>query len=54
MTPAPTFAFVTLGSGDFLGSTVRDLALANTLHRRGYKVVVYWMLEINREMADPG
>lgn len=54
MDEAPVFAFVTMGSGDFLGATVRDLALANTLHRRGYKVVVYWMMEVNDEMADPG
>lgn len=54
MTPAPTFAFLTMGSGDYLGSTVRDLALANALHRRGYKVVIYWMMEINEELADAG
>ncbi|WP_026354101.1 glycosyltransferase family 4 protein [Massilia niastensis] len=54
MSQAPVFAFVTMGSGDFLGATVRDLALANMLHRRGYKVVVYWMMETNEEMADPG
>ncbi|ACO79113.1 Glycosyl transferase, group 1 [Azotobacter vinelandii CA] len=50
----PTFAFVTIGSGSYLGSTVRDLTLANILHRRGYKVVVYWMMEWNPELADPG
>jgi len=50
----PTFAFVTLGSGSYLGSTVRDLTLANILHRRGYKVLVYWMMEWNPELADPG
>ena len=54
MRQAPSFAFVTMGSGDFLGATVRDLALANALHRRGYKVVVYWMMEMNEEIADPG
>jgi glycosyltransferase involved in cell wall biosynthesis len=54
MSQAPVFAFVTMGSGDFLGATVRDLALANALHRRGYRVVVYWMMETNEEMADPG
>jgi len=54
MKPAPTFAFVTMGSGDYLGSTVRDLALANALHRRGYKVVIYWMMETHGELADPG
>jgi len=49
-----TFAIVTMGSGDYLGSTVRDLALANALYRRGYKVVIYWMMEVNAELADPG
>jgi len=33
---------------------VRDLMLANALHRRGFKVVVYWMMEINADLADPG
>jgi glycosyltransferase involved in cell wall biosynthesis len=54
MHPTPTFAIVTIGSGDHLGSTIRDLALANALHRRGYKVVIYWMMEINAELADDG
>jgi glycosyltransferase involved in cell wall biosynthesis len=49
-----TFAIVTMGSGDYLGSTVRDLALANALQRRGHKVVIYWMMEVNAELADPG
>jgi len=54
MSQEPSFAFVTMGSGDFLGATVRDLALANALHRRGYKVAVYWMMETNEEMAEAG
>ena len=54
MSQTHSFAFVTMGSGGFLGSTVRDLALANALHRRGYKVAVYWMMELNEDMADPG
>jgi len=49
-----TFAFVTIGTGSYLGSTVRDLTLANSLHRRGYKVVIYWMLDWNPALADPG
>lgn len=49
-----TFAFVTIGSGSYLGSTVRDLTLANHLHRRGYKVVVYWMMECNPDHVDKG
>lgn len=51
---APTFGFVTIGSGSYLGSTIRDLSIANLLHRRGFKVVIYWMLECQRELADPG
>ena len=54
MSANPTFAFVTIGSGSYLGSTVRDLTIANVLHRRGYKVVIYWMMEWQRELADPG
>lgn len=54
MKQTASFAFVTICSGDFLGSTVRDMALANALHRRGYKVVVYWMMGMNEEMAEPG
>jgi len=49
-----SFAFITMGSGGYLGSTVRDLALANALHRRGFKVVVYWMMELNEDMVDAG
>jgi glycosyltransferase involved in cell wall biosynthesis len=54
MMPTSRLAFLTMGSGDYLGSTVRDLALANALHRRGHKVVIYWMMEINEELADAG
>jgi glycosyltransferase involved in cell wall biosynthesis len=54
MQRSPSFAFVTIGSGDYLGSTVRDLAIANVLHRRGFKVTVYWMMESTPELADPG
>lgn len=50
----PTFAFVTIGSGTYLGSTMRDLALANSLHRRGFKVVVYWMMECKPELVEDG
>lgn len=50
----PTYAFVTIGSGSYLGSTVRDLTIANHLHRRGYKVVVYWMMECNPDLVDEG
>lgn len=50
----PTFAFLTVGSGTFPGSMARDLAIANVLHRRGYKVAIYWMLAWSRELAEPG
>lgn len=54
MKTVQSFAIVTMGSGDYLGSTVRDLALANVLHRRGFKVAIYWMMELNEALADPG
>src|SRR5690606_10618661 len=54
MTDQPTFAFVTIGSGSYVGSTVRDLILANALHRRGFKVAVYWMMECKPELAADG
>lgn len=50
----PAIAILTMGSGDYLGSTVRDLTLANALHRRGFRVAIYWMMESNRELADAG
>jgi len=50
----PTFAFVTIGSGSYLGSTVRDLTLANSLHKRGFKVIIYWMLENNAALVAEG
>ena len=33
---------------------VRDMGLANALHRRGYKVVVYWVMETNQKLVAPG
>lgn len=54
MTGKPTFAFVAIGAGSCRGSTVRDLTLANRLHRRGFKVVVYWLLAANDELVEPG
>ncbi|TWI62176.1 glycosyltransferase involved in cell wall biosynthesis [Pseudoduganella lurida] len=50
----PRFAVLTIGSGGFLGSTVRDITLANALHQRGYAVSVYWMLETSGELVDDG
>jgi hypothetical protein len=54
MTPNPTFAFVTIGNGSYLGSTIRDITLANALHRRGFRVAVYWMLECKPELVAEG
>lgn len=54
MSANPTFAFVTIGSGSYVGSTVRDIILANALHRRGFKVVVYWMMECKPELVADG
>ena len=54
MTSNPTFAFVTIGTGSYLGSTVHDLTLANSLHKRGFKVVIYWMLEHNPNLVAEG
>ncbi len=54
MASNPTFALVTIGNGSYLGSTVRDITLANALHRRGFKVVVYWMLECVPELVADG
>jgi hypothetical protein len=51
MTQNPTFAFVTIGSGSYLGSNIRDMILANALHRRGFKVLIYWMLEHKPELV---
>jgi len=54
MSGKPTFAFVTIGGGLHPGPVVRDLTLANRLHRRGFKVHVYWLLEGRRDLVDPG
>src|SRR5215208_2365006 len=51
---APVFGFVAFTSGSFEGAIIRDMRLANALHRRGYKVVVYWMMERNAELVDDG
>lgn len=48
----PVFGFLAFTSGSFEGAIIRDMRLANALHRRGYKVVVYWMMEHNRELVD--
>ncbi len=43
--PAPVFAILALTSGALEGAVLRDLHLARALHRRGFKVFVYWMME---------
>ena len=48
------FGFLAFTSGSFEGAIIRDMRLANDLHRRGHKVVVYWMMERNRELLDEG
>ncbi len=52
--PDPVFGFLAFTSGSYEGAIIRDMRLANALHRRGYKVVIYWMMVKNAELADPG
>src|SRR5438309_12053775 len=52
--PSPVFGFLAFTSGSYEGAIIRDMRLANALHRRGYKVVVYWMMERNAELVDAG
>jgi glycosyltransferase involved in cell wall biosynthesis len=50
----PVLAFLAFTSGAYEGAIIRDMRLANALHRRGFKVVIYWMMEQNRELVDAG
>jgi glycosyltransferase involved in cell wall biosynthesis len=50
----PVFGFLAFTSGSFEGAIIRDMRLANALHRRGYAVRVYWMMERNPELVDAG
>ena len=50
----PVFGFLAFTSGSFEGAIIRDMRLANALHRRGHKVVVYWMMERNPTLVDDG
>src|SRR5258706_3084595 len=50
----PVFGFVAFTSGAYEGAIIRDMRLANALHRRGYRVVIYWMMERNPELVDKG
>ncbi|HEY1921426.1 MAG TPA: glycosyltransferase family 4 protein [Tepidisphaeraceae bacterium] len=54
MMTAPVFGFLIFTAGSYEGAAVRDTRLANALHRRGYKVVVYWFMESNPKMVDAG
>ncbi len=51
---APVFGFLPFTAGTYEGAVVRDMRLANALHRRGFKVVVYWLMETNSKLVDPG
>lgn len=50
----PVFGFLAFTSGSYEGAIIRDMRLANDLHRRGFKVHVYWMMEKNPELVDAG
>jgi glycosyltransferase involved in cell wall biosynthesis len=52
MPQQPVFGFLAFTSGNYEGAIVRDMRLANELHRRGFPVFVYWMMERNRELVD--
>src|SRR5687767_10022796 len=49
----PVFAFLAFTSGSYEGAIIRDMRLANDLHRRGYPVQIYWMMEKNPELVNP-
>jgi glycosyltransferase involved in cell wall biosynthesis len=48
------FGFLAFTSGSFEGAIIRDMRLANALHRRGHKVVIYWMMDHNPQLVDRG
>jgi glycosyltransferase involved in cell wall biosynthesis len=50
----PVFGFLAVTSGSFEGAVIRDMRLANELHRRGFPVVVYWMVQQNASLVAPG
>jgi glycosyltransferase involved in cell wall biosynthesis len=53
MSSPSVFAFLAFTSGSYEGAIIRDMRLANELHRRGFKVVVYWYMENNRDLLSP-
>ncbi|MDB5323953.1 MAG: group 1 glycosyl transferase [Phycisphaerales bacterium] len=50
--PQPVFAFLAFTSGSYEGAIIRDMRLANELHRRGFKVHIYWLMEQNPDLVD--
>ena len=52
--PPPVFAFLAATSGSQEGAIVREMHLANALHRRGFKVVVYWLMDRNPTLPAAG
>jgi len=52
--PQPVFAFLAFTSGSYEGAIIRDMRLANELHRRGFNVHVYWLMEQNPDLVDAG
>jgi glycosyltransferase involved in cell wall biosynthesis len=50
----PVLAFLAFTSGSYEGAIIRDMRLANELHRRGFKLQIYWMMEKNPELVDSG
>jgi glycosyltransferase involved in cell wall biosynthesis len=50
---APVFGFLAFTGGSSEGAVIRDMRLANALWQRGFRVVVYWMMEARPELPDP-
>jgi glycosyltransferase involved in cell wall biosynthesis len=50
----PVIAFLAVTSGAQEGAIVRDMHLANAMHRRGFKVVIYWLMERNPDLPAAG
>src|SRR5207248_9217186 len=52
--PEAVFGFLAFTSGSFEGAIIRDMRLANALHARGHKVVIYWMMDRNPDLVSSG
>src|SRR5438046_9761900 len=48
----PVFGFLAFTSGSYEGAIIRDIRLANELHRRGFAVRIYWLMEQNSDLVD--